>query len=1139
MKSAIRGCQARGVSVGLALAAHIGLLSGCPGQPGGGDGGVQETVIDGPLTVNENISLGGVVIADSVAIADGATLTATDDLVLRSQGPVVIAGTLSAMTLADRGADLTIESAGPIEISGQILAGPAPPVADATVEGNAVGTSGAEGGSVTLKSQGDITIAVGATIASGDGGAGGSATAMMELTGVATKRPSAGGAAAQVSNGELTAEGGNGGAGGSLVIDAVGIVRVQPSPTGQPVFVVGSGGNGGNAVALANEEVEGLNGLLAMNGGGGTPGELLFSAAGLEGLTFDEFPLEQPTEIGGAMIDLLWVLTGDSINVFRGGDGGNAGFASAGATEADLEAVIAGIAEGITDIDNVPFHSAATGLPRTKPLEADAARAPKQSTVGFQQSSCPPSGGTNGLSARAIANAPGAPARFAKPGAGGDAYAIARDGQGMGKGGDAFAQAAKGGDLFAVLPLSFKLPGSESTIGLTIGANQIAGLGGLAFARGGDGGPVGGSGGNAEATGGKGGNAPGAGDFELVPIPTSGGFGRYAEARGGDARDGMSCCNPERAGQQGGAGGTASARGGDGGDGHFGGVGGHVETVGGRAGNGGDGQPSGFAGTAGATTPVPGAGGRGRVRTDLGLTTNNGVILADRPGAAGSRGSACPPPPGPLDKIALSNETAAGRQNPYESFSTPIIDAQGTIYFTDVDADFGTAEGIWTHRRAGTVSPLALSGQQAPVPPQDLFDPPQMFGLFSSVNSASGGRAAFGVSVTQMGHTLWRSSGSSTLTLVSPAELFAAPDPESFSADSSGNVVFLYGTEMRRASSAGTINADAASFEVVARLGDSVPGLESVGVTFAAFSEFVVSPDGVIAFQARLSGTTVMPNVNDLGIFRFRAGTLETLVLSGDAVPDSLGGGRLRLVAFGSTMDDLAIRTGGEVYFRSFPVNSTNPFDEPASIWAVTAPNQLARIVEAGRATPVLNETAEATLTTVGAPVVNADGTVAFFGGETGKANIWTVTSGGLRRIFSTEASAPGTASMFFSFEADSLVLTRGAAQVAPLAFIGLLDDSGTDVDQSNDRGLWAQDPSGRFVLVAREGNVLKNASQTFGTVSSLQFAAGTGNADGRRSGFSDNGDLTFLAVFTDGSSGIFRANPGAAVDPAGGVLVR
>ena len=84
--------------------------------------------------------------------------------------------------------------------------------------------------------------------------------------------------------------------------------------------------------------------------------------------------------------------------------------------------------------------------------------------------------------------------------------------------------------------------------------------------------------------------------------------------------------------------------------------------------------------------------------------------------------------------------------------------------------------------------------------------------------------------------------------------------------------------------------------------------------------------------------------------------------------------------------------------------------------------------------------------------------------------------------------------------------------------------------------GIWGTDTGGHLREVVRTGDLLQLAPGDARTVAALSFLGGSGNADGRPSGFSDNGDVTFWASFTDGSSGVFVSNVLATPEP--GTLV-
>jgi MYXO-CTERM domain-containing protein len=93
-------------------------------------------------------------------------------------------------------------------------------------------------------------------------------------------------------------------------------------------------------------------------------------------------------------------------------------------------------------------------------------------------------------------------------------------------------------------------------------------------------------------------------------------------------------------------------------------------------------------------------------------------------------------------------------------------------------------------------------------------------------------------------------------------------------------------------------------------------------------------------------------------------------------------------------------------------------------------------------------------------------------------------------------------------------------------------------VTTSNDLCLYATDPSGNLVLIAREGFALPGDPVGGRTVTSILFGSSalflaTNGQDGRGTFFNDAGQLVFNVGFSDGNSGVFVANvtpvPGAA----------
>ncbi len=74
--------------------------------------------------------------------------------------------------------------------------------------------------------------------------------------------------------------------------------------------------------------------------------------------------------------------------------------------------------------------------------------------------------------------------------------------------------------------------------------------------------------------------------------------------------------------------------------------------------------------------------------------------------------------------------------------------------------------------------------------------------------------------------------------------------------------------------------------------------------------------------------------------------------------------------------------------------------------------------------------------------------------------------------------------------------------------------------------------------LNIREGELFEVAPGDFRVVRGLSFAFGTGNSDGRPSGFKSSGQLAFRALITDGSQGILVSNRVAIPEPSSLLII-
>ena len=141
-----------------------------------------------------------------------------------------------------------------------------------------------------------------------------------------------------------------------------------------------------------------------------------------------------------------------------------------------------------------------------------------------------------------------------------------------------------------------------------------------------------------------------------------------------------------------------------------------------------------------------------------------------------------------------------------------------------------------------------------------------------------------------------------------------------------------------------------------------------------------------------------------------------------------------------------------------------------------------------------------------------------------------------LRLVARAGDAAPGTSdgvvlSGFLRHSTSpSVCAINGEGQVAFKALI-----AGPGVDSTNNQGIFATDLEGNLHLIARTGDTFDIGGDEYRTISFLGFVSGSGIEDGRRSAFNDAGELAFVAMFSDHSSGVFVARTGPLTRTWGG----
>jgi hypothetical protein len=367
---------------------------------------------------------------------------------------------------------------------------------------------------------------------------------------------------------------------------------------------------------------------------------------------------------------------------------------------------------------------------------------------------------------------------------------------------------------------------------------------------------------------------------------------------------------------------------------------------------------------------------------------------------------------------------------------------------------------------------------------------------------------------------------------------------------------------------------------VVAREGNAGPGPNvGAGVNFISFGNHALNAAGEVAFNGQLTGTGVT-SANNTGIWSTVGGTLAVVAREGNAGPgpnvgtgvnfSSLGGPVLNsagAVAFGGTLTGTGVLAGND-----------------GGIWS-TVGGTLAVVAREGGGGPGPNVGAGVNFSSLGSPVINAAGEIAFRGDLTGTgvnsandSGIWSTAGGTLTVVAREGSGAPGLnlglgGALFgpvinaagevafrsrignsdygiWSNTGGTLAVVALSGNVGPGPNVGtgvnfsFLDDpsinaagdvafrgilTGTGVDDTNDGGLWST-AGGVLHVVVREGELFDvdpGPGMDLRTISHIDFGLDSdpsGGEDGRTLTFNDDGLLTFELEFTDDSSGIFTA---------------
>jgi len=473
--------------------------------------------------------------------------------------------------------------------------------------------------------------------------------------------------------------------------------------------------------------------------------------------------------------------------------------------------------------------------------------------------------------------------------------------------------------------------------------------------------------------------------------------------------------------------------------------------------------------------------------------------------------------------IALTGQVAPGTSVAFDEFQPPAIGAGGHVAFRASLAGAGVEPsnqfGVWLYGSAGPGGLLARGGDAAASGGATFLD-------FDGPTLNASGQAAFIGYLAGGGAGIWTHDASGLTPIVRRGD--AAPGTAGnfdvfsrpFGFNDSGNVAVRGSASITGPGAIESIEgiwstAPGGSLQPVALKGGAAPDTGTFYAGPFAVGSPVLNAQGHTAFYGFLGGGGAT-HTNDEGIWRQTSSGLEIVVREGDLAPGLGPDVRFGNRSFGAAP---AINAAGDVAFLSTLTGPGAPPNRQA-IWSRASGGPLRLVARSGGAAPGTSSTF---LQFDEDPLINAQGRVAFWGFLTGVVDgsgLWAEGAGGSLQLVARGGDpAPSTDSLFQGIHKLSISLNaRGQT-----AFVGSL--AGANVDATNDLGLWAQDLAGQLHKIVREGDFLDvddGPAVNLRQVQSFHFEGGSGNGDGRRSGFSDSGLITFAARFTDGTQGVF-----------------
>lgn len=459
----------------------------------------------------------------------------------------------------------------------------------------------------------------------------------------------------------------------------------------------------------------------------------------------------------------------------------------------------------------------------------------------------------------------------------------------------------------------------------------------------------------------------------------------------------------------------------------------------------------------------------------------------------------------------------------FAAFSVPVINDSGQVAFTA----FMSGGGVdYTNDQALYVrssSKLLLTARTgSPTARQSGVT----YSMLGDVHVASAGRVVFTAKVSGNGpvRTAVLSGTPGQVNLVTSVGS-AAPgaggavisELQALAVNPAGQMVVvagLSGAGVTFDSNRALLVGDSSGLQMPLRTGTPIASLNGAG--FINHGLPTISPAGVVVFNGFLDRSS--PSAGDAGVFSIAGGVVAPMVQEGQQ--PSGGAGGAHLYAF----SEPSVSASGQPAFMAMLLGGTSSWGNDLVVMQGT--QILARMGQSA--------TSDTTMGPVGAPLVDADGRVAFFstlvGSHVDEDNdlaLWATDASGQLQLLAREGQ----------FSADPVsnarIVRLGEAAISGGGHVLFSADILTSAGQPG-TGLFLWDPDRGTMLVTCTGDALKTSGSRKKTVKSVDFTAGSGGQDGRPMSISPSGVVTFRATFSDNSQGVYLAALPSALSDLG-----